>query len=127
MDSYAWDQMVLYSLHWVCRTLIYVTYTGRAFGISMFHQIHCLSMIRHALINGADGHSGHCLNFLRQAILCNSDTTLDPLLVKPDGTMTSTNGVGVTHVCRDWSQIYSYVKENQNGPFWEERHNQTVT
>ncbi|OAX33564.1 hypothetical protein K503DRAFT_775475 [Rhizopogon vinicolor AM-OR11-026] len=49
---------------------------GRIFGVSMFHQIHCLQIIWSALINGPNGHSGHCLNFLRQAILCNSDITL---------------------------------------------------
>ncbi|KAG2038443.1 hypothetical protein BDR03DRAFT_862003, partial [Suillus americanus] len=52
---------------------------GRLFGVSMFHQIHCLQMIRLALIDGPNGHSGHCINILRQAILCNSDITLDPL------------------------------------------------
>ena len=101
--------------------------SGRAFGISMFHQIHCLHMIRLALINGPDDHSGHCLNFLRQAILCNSDTTLDPLVVDPDGTMTGTDGMGVTHVCRDWSQVYAYVTENQKGSMWAEQKNKTDT
>ncbi|KAG1728838.1 uncharacterized protein EDB91DRAFT_1228182 [Suillus paluster] len=96
---------------------------GRAFGVSMFHQIHCLQMIREALINGPDDHSGHCLNFLRQAILCNSDTTLDPLFVDPDGTMTRTDGLGVTHVCRDWTQVYAYIVENQKGPLWAEQNN----
>ncbi|KAG1798716.1 hypothetical protein EV424DRAFT_1332873, partial [Suillus variegatus] len=80
---------------------------GRLFGVSMFHQLHCLQMIRLALINGPNDHSGHCLNFLRQAILCNSDTTLDPRL-------------GVTHICRDWSQVYAYIEENQRSPVWAE-------
>ncbi|KAG1823594.1 uncharacterized protein BJ212DRAFT_1262039 [Suillus subaureus] len=93
---------------------------GRLFGVSMFHQIHCLQMIRLALINGPNGHSGHCLNILRQAILCNSDITLDPLFTDPDGSMTATDGLGVTHFCRDWSQVYAYVIENQKGPMWEE-------
>jgi hypothetical protein len=97
--------------------------SGRAFGISMFHQIHCLHMIRLALINGPDDHSGHCLNFLRQGILCNCDTTLDPLVINLDGTTTGTDGLGVTHVCRDWSQVYAYVTENQKGPMWAEQKN----
>lgn len=81
-------------------------------------------MIRLALINGPNDHSGHCLNFLRQAILCNCDTTLDPLVtvIDRDGTMTTgTDGLGVTHVCRDWSQVYAYVTENQKGPVWAEQ------
>ncbi|OJA11477.1 hypothetical protein AZE42_09965 [Rhizopogon vesiculosus] len=92
---------------------------GRIFGISMFHQIHCLQMIRSALINGPNGHSGHCLNFLRQAILCNSDITLDPLLDDP--ARRSTDGLGVPHSCRDWSQVYAYVVENHKGPMWGEQ------
>ncbi|KAG1735271.1 uncharacterized protein EDB91DRAFT_1295469, partial [Suillus paluster] len=96
---------------------------GRAFGVSMFHQIHCLQMIRLALINGPDDHSGHCLNFLRQAILCNADTTLDPLFVDPDGMMTGTDGLGVTHVCRDWTQVYAYIVDNQKGHLWAEQNN----
>jgi len=65
----------------------------------MFHQIHCLQMIRLALIHGPNDHSGHCLNFLRQAILCNSGITLGPLL-DLDGNIMATDGLGVTHVCR---------------------------
>jgi hypothetical protein len=92
--------------------------SGRLFGVSMFHQIHCLQMIRLALINGPNDHSGHCLNFLRQAILCNSDTTLDPVYI--NGSMAGSNGLGVTHICRDWSQVYAYIEENQRGSVWAE-------
>ncbi|KAG1735310.1 uncharacterized protein EDB91DRAFT_1056395, partial [Suillus paluster] len=92
---------------------------GRVFGVTMFHQLHCLQIIREALINGPDDHSGHCLNFLRQAILCNSDITLDPLNIDSDGTLVGTDGLGVTHVCQDWTQVYAYVMENQEGPLWD--------
>lgn len=91
---------------------------GRLFGVSMFHQLHCLQMIRLALINGPNDHSGHCLNFLRQAILCNSDTTLDP--VYTNGSVSGSSGLGVTHICRDWSQVYAYIEENQRSPVWVE-------
>ncbi|KAG2035912.1 hypothetical protein BDR03DRAFT_983376 [Suillus americanus] len=91
---------------------------GRLFGVSMFHQIHCLQTIRLALINGPNGHSGHCLNFLRQAILCNSDTTLDPVYI--NGSTAGSDGLGVTHICRDWSQVYAYIKENQMDSVWAE-------
>ncbi|KAG1861300.1 hypothetical protein F4604DRAFT_1587943 [Suillus subluteus] len=99
----------------------------RLFGISMFHQIHCLQMIRLALIFGPNGHSGHCMNILRQGILCNADITLDPLVTDPDGSMTGTDGLNVIHVCRDWSQLYDYIIENQNGPlWWEEQQEQQM-
>ncbi|PCH33000.1 hypothetical protein WOLCODRAFT_61848 [Wolfiporia cocos MD-104 SS10] len=78
---------------------------GRQFGISMFHQLHCLEMIRESMINGPDGHAAHCLNFLRQAILCNSDITLE-------------SGGESTHVCRDWTQVYAFVTRNQLSSSW---------
>lgn len=77
-------------------------------------------MIRVALIHGPNEHSGHCLNFLRQAILCNADITLDPLLDDSDEAVAATDGLGVTHICRDWMQVYDYVAENQRGHMWED-------
>ncbi|TFY69821.1 hypothetical protein EVJ58_g199 [Rhodofomes roseus] len=73
----------------------------RQFGISMFHQIHCLSMIRESLINGINDHAAHCLNFMRQAVLCNADTTLEAI-------------TETTHTCKDWTQVYDFIAENQN-------------
>ncbi|KAH7918912.1 hypothetical protein BV22DRAFT_1115345 [Leucogyrophana mollusca] len=93
---------------------------GRAFGVSMFHQMHCLQMIRKAVIekDSADGHTQHCLNLLRQAILCASDMTLDPLNMDDDGKLTGTDGVGVVHVCRDWEKAYDFVRTNHMGDAW---------
>ncbi|KAH7913567.1 hypothetical protein BJ138DRAFT_1058742 [Hygrophoropsis aurantiaca] len=96
-------------------------FPGRAFGISMFHQMHCLQMIRHAVLypNTANGHTHHCLNLLRQAVLCAADVTLDPLDVSDeDGTLAGTDGVGVVHVCRDWEKVYEYVWANQMSDKW---------
>lgn len=45
-------------------------------------------------------------------ILCSADVTLDPMNSK-----TGTDGVGVTHICRDWTQVFDYIHENQAG--WE--------
>ncbi|KAJ7611061.1 hypothetical protein DFH06DRAFT_1147879 [Mycena polygramma] len=81
---------------------------GRSFGVAMFHQMHCLQRIRSAIVEGgADHHAGHCLNLLRQAVLCASDTTLDALDFK-----NGTDGLGTTHVCRDWRKVYDFVEEN---------------
>ncbi|KDQ06589.1 hypothetical protein BOTBODRAFT_167949 [Botryobasidium botryosum FD-172 SS1] len=87
---------------------------GRRFGVAMIHQLHCLNAVRQALVKGrSDKHIKHCFNLLRQTILCASDTTLDPINVSLDGGVTGTDGVGVTHVCRDWTKVYEYVQENQ--------------
>ncbi|KAJ7888491.1 hypothetical protein B0H13DRAFT_1627060 [Mycena leptocephala] len=78
-------------------------------GIAMFHQMHCLQIIRTAIVEGeADHHVGHCLNLLRQTVLCTSDTTLDALNSK-----LGTDGLGIVHVCRDWQKVYDFVEENQ--------------
>lgn len=55
-------------------------------GVSVFHQLHCLSMLRKIYWNDRDQkpmdeefvqHAAHCFDFLRQAISCYSDTTLE--------------------------------------------------
>ncbi|KAH7927383.1 hypothetical protein BV22DRAFT_1127419 [Leucogyrophana mollusca] len=93
---------------------------GRMFGISMFHQMHCLQMLRKAIIEkgSANTHTQHCLNLLRQAVLCASDTTLDPMNVSDEGKLIGTDGVGIVHVCRDWEKVYEFVRTNQMGDYW---------
>ena len=94
--------------------------TGREFNISMFTALQCIDTLRQALINGPDAHSGVCLNYMRQAVLCGSDTTIDAMdAVDENGNVVGTDGVGSTHVCRDWSRVYEFVAENQKGPLWE--------
>jgi len=99
---------------------------GRTFGVSMFHQLHCLQMIRAAVIERhpeavhSNKHAQHCFDFIRQAILCAADTTLDPIdRVGTTGKKgQGADGVGTTHVCRDWEAVYDFVYENQMSPSW---------
>ena len=89
----------------------------REFGVSMYHQLHCLNTLRIASIhnNTEFGHISHCLDYLRQAILCQADTTLEEseVDVRPDGVLDSgATGLGVTHICRDWTQIRRFVETN---------------
>ncbi|KAJ7037257.1 hypothetical protein C8F04DRAFT_421478 [Mycena alexandri] len=87
---------------------------------SVYHQLHCLSTLRQFFVHGAANmsqwHMDHCLNHLRQAILCNADTTLEPSYIYrlSDNTSTSAaSGIGVVHTCADWTQVRSFVEENQ--------------
>ena len=74
----------------------------------MFHQMHCLRMIRQAILQGdARHHIRHCLNLLRQAVLCASDTTIAPLEPHHE------TGVGAVHICREWERAYDFIEENQ--------------
>ncbi|KAF8205915.1 hypothetical protein K438DRAFT_1715089 [Mycena galopus ATCC 62051] len=85
----------------------------RGFALGMFHELHCLHVMR--LVVGehdadAVGHFQHCLNYLRQFILCSPNLTLEPADVLTRDF--ETNRVGATHVCSDWSMAHNEVAEN---------------
>ncbi|KAI1337278.1 hypothetical protein F5Y15DRAFT_418043 [Xylariaceae sp. FL0016] len=97
----------------------------RKYGIGMFHQLHCLQMIRGSLqvaqvpgaVNHAHGqhaHSGdasadahvlHCLDYLRQTILCMADDTLEIPKRRTDG-RNVIDGMFV-HQCKNPEPLYS--------------------
>ena len=87
---------------------------NRGFFISMFHELHCLRLMRTALASTPKpsliDHSFHCLNYLRESALCASDTTLEPGdFMQRDFTV---DRLGATHICRDWGAIYEDVRIN---------------
>ncbi|KAL7941846.1 hypothetical protein V8C42DRAFT_333888 [Trichoderma barbatum] len=97
------------------------------YGLSMFHQLHCLAMIRaamqdalnlpestsktqsrhkhHAHKNGSvfdtSDHWLHCFDYLRQTILCEADSTIEPPKHNSKG-QEVVNGMGERQ-CRDWT------------------------
>lgn len=86
----------------------------RAFALSMFHQHHCLRLMRKAFEDNVDasvpGHFNHCLLYLRSFILCSPDLTLEP-----HDTLHRTFEVersGGSHVCNNWEQVYSAMELN---------------
>ncbi|KAJ7662325.1 hypothetical protein B0H17DRAFT_1020178 [Mycena rosella] len=86
----------------------------RAFAVAMFHQLHCVRLLRAALDGRYDavsrGHMHHCLNYIRQMILCSPNLTLEP----PDVLSRDfeIGRIGATHVCSDWSAMYRDAAEN---------------
>ncbi|OCH90490.1 hypothetical protein OBBRIDRAFT_793252 [Obba rivulosa] len=98
----------------------------RFFSLAMYHQMHCVDSLREAVLGGhhmrterEEGgerrkrdveHSAHCLNYLRQGILCAADMTLEPEVVR--GSEDVGEGLGATHVCRDWSKVYEFAERN---------------
>lgn len=100
---------------------------GRQFTVSMFHQLHCINNIRLALARQPVRlyHVHHCMNYLRQMILCASNMRLEPLSrrLKEKSNLTAVDGLGLTHVCRDWSTVYR-IFEDQYTKFEE---NNTLT
>lgn len=83
----------------------------RTFGISMFHQMHCLNNIRAAVVHSREGikptkHIAHCFNYIRQMVLCRSDTRLEP--IEPERGPKAVNAA-MLHTCRDWSKVYELL------------------
>ncbi|KAL6702402.1 hypothetical protein ACN47E_002195 [Coniothyrium glycines] len=90
-----------------------------AFGVSMWHQIHCLNHIRTMLIHGDDGsnHTEHCFHYLRQGILCAADTTIEPggVAMRKENGEASHPVVRAVHTCRDWRQVHDWLEsEHEN-------------
>ena len=111
----------------------------RAFAVSMFHQLHCLRLLRVALAGNYDsytmGHAQHCLNYIRQyvhkiyrriswnnqllifrMVLCSPNLTLEPANILARDF--EVDRVGATHVCLDWSVLYGDVENNWDS--WQE-------
>ncbi|KZV92730.1 hypothetical protein EXIGLDRAFT_646952 [Exidia glandulosa HHB12029] len=84
----------------------------RPFGLSMFHQMHCLNNIRAAVGYSRQGikptqHIQHCFNYIRQMILCRSDITLEP--IEPTHGPQAVDAAQL-HTCRDWSRVYELLE-----------------
>ncbi|KAL6303285.1 hypothetical protein BKA93DRAFT_719827, partial [Sparassis latifolia] len=111
---------------------------GRAFAVSMYHQLHCLDAIRaearavnhgdptrpanpnHSMGEDAYAHADHCFNYLRQGLLCAADLTLEASEVKrrPDGALDNgASGIGMVHQCKDWTQVRAFLEETHKR--WE--------
>ena len=97
--------------------------TNRTFVLSMYHQLHCLDVIRVNFIlngTGAAGHIEHCLQYLKQTVLCSADTTLEITVLKrrKNGQL-SKGGVseGSVHRCRDWKVVENWIESTQPDSF----------
>lgn len=57
-------------------------------------------------------HLQHCMNYIRQMVLCGADLTHESA---------ESEGVGVTHTCRDWNAAYETVNDNYERwtNYWE--------
>ena len=89
----------------------------RGFAVSMFHELHCLRIMRRTL-NAGDyqhlsraqkGHIHHCFVYLRLWTLCSADVALEP------GDFAhrnfTTERMGATHTCTDWDPAYELVND----------------
>lgn len=93
----------------------------RTFHVSLFHQLHCLDVIRVGYLTNRThtfGHIQHCLRYLRQILICHADTTLeDDIPQFVDGSWThAANGVGSVHRCKDWTVLRRWVADHPSLP-----------
>lgn len=91
--------------------------THKVYGVSMFHQLHCLNFLRFAYYPDTIesmapteivAHRDHCLDYIRQAIMCAGDATFEPL------TMVGINGMGAIHQCRNFERLFSWAYSHRS-------------
>lgn len=99
--------------------LVYLGDEHQVFGISMFHELRCLNVIRQGIVQTLDGNVTistqlvqHCFNYIRQMILCRSNTMLTGFVQSSDAD-TPHSFVGIQQ-CNDWTEIYKEVERNQD-------------
>lgn len=92
---------------------------GRLFGVSMFHQLHCLDKMRRAVVDIPPTewevwHTQHCLNYVRQMLLCAASVRLEPVKEGhgPGEEALKVDGLGLEHQCRDWTMLRREVEKN---------------
>ncbi|KAH9203073.1 hypothetical protein DL95DRAFT_399693 [Leptodontidium sp. 2 PMI_412] len=106
-----------------------MTKNGEIYSVALFHQIHCLGMLRGnywELLSRADkqddleslknfaqhhmknNHANHCFDYLRQSLQCAADMSLE----WPEPGTKSTDGWGVPHLCKSWDSVMGYMDKN---------------
>nr|POE85459.1 phenylalanine aminomutase (l-beta-phenylalanine forming) [Quercus suber] len=88
--------------------------TKQMYFIKVFHQLHCLKLIRRALLawqageNATHyvGHIGHCLDALRQDLMCHADDT--PM---PSTRRRHSLGDGQETQCMDFDKLVAWAQQ----------------
>ncbi|PGH08341.1 hypothetical protein AJ79_06028 [Helicocarpus griseus UAMH5409] len=99
------------------------TQPGRFFvSLAVFHQLHCLDMVRryvhndHYQMDGHDSsvpivdHIDHCIDMIRQALMCHADTTL----ITWKGTFNRPEpDFNAEHQCKKFDKIRDWAKNHE--------------
>ncbi|KAJ6537974.1 hypothetical protein B0H19DRAFT_1181426 [Mycena capillaripes] len=92
--------------------------------LDVFHELHCLNMIRMALdpdyypdwniktMERAREHVSHCVDWIRHSIMCHSDTSVI-VWQWNERVQQSTPKARVPHVCRNFDAIHAWGKQNE--------------
>ncbi|KAG7093343.1 hypothetical protein E1B28_007023 [Marasmius oreades] len=89
-----------------------------AVALDVFHQLHCLNIIRKAFHpdyypKEEQWHVDHCIEHIRQAIVCSSDVSLIIWQWFPEKNKTLGRS-GTPHTCRNFDKIYEWAKDPKN-------------
>ncbi|KAF1988224.1 hypothetical protein K402DRAFT_402920 [Aulographum hederae CBS 113979] len=102
-------------------------------GVSMYHGVDCLGMLRGRLLHGTASYDGgvlkaqgsererdhvvHCLSYILQKVLCAGDSTIEPPWTRTDVRgnilMADVDGEGFEHMCKDTSQMQALTMAAQ--------------
>ncbi|KAI9734740.1 MAG: hypothetical protein M1818_006727 [Claussenomyces sp. TS43310] len=105
-----------------------------AWGISMFHALHCVKMWKESLDPATmmnshvhseseyAEHSSHCINYLIQTIVCAADSTIEPAEDVVDGDKHGwrIHGMGYQHQCRDTTLLFEMDGETVEDWNWRQ-------
>ncbi|KAI5865371.1 hypothetical protein GGS23DRAFT_558942 [Durotheca rogersii] len=92
--------------------------------ISMFHQLHCLSSLRHAIQQAREGidpgfdwrdndHWPHCMEYLRKTLLCWADDRIERRFVFENGTSSSfIDGSQDVRACGDSRRLIQLMRDH---------------
>ncbi|KAH7412779.1 hypothetical protein BKA64DRAFT_770533 [Cadophora sp. MPI-SDFR-AT-0126] len=103
--------------------------TVQNYGVSMYHQLHCLMMIRtlywQALRGDRNlkmvendgleeemGHVNHCFDYIRQGIMCAGDMSIEAAADEGNGEGPHISGIGMRHDCKSWEASRTWMDEN---------------
>ncbi|KAL0568460.1 hypothetical protein V5O48_013525 [Marasmius crinis-equi] len=89
-----------------------------AVGIYVFHQLHCLNMIRKAFHPEyypavEQFHIDHCIEHLRQSLICSSDVSLIVWQWSSEKNR-SVFQSGTPHTCRNFDKIAEWAKKPEH-------------
>jgi hypothetical protein len=93
--------------------------SGTIYSVALYHQLHCLSVIRRDYFDLVEGvlnnrtnlstladkqiemfHNRHCLDYIRQTLKCIADMTLEWKRTEPDGSRIQVDGMHIPHECK---------------------------
>ncbi|KAF7302091.1 hypothetical protein MIND_00775800 [Mycena indigotica] len=86
--------------------------------LEVFHQLHCLDMIRQQLHPGhgyphiPNTHIRHCIGAIRQALMCHGDTTA-VVMQWSEEAAEAIEVDDIVHHCRDYGAIQGWAKMNR--------------